>query len=143
LTNLEDEPEVEQITIEEKEIPSGRSMTPTGMMYLASQKAISQMSPEELHEHIRKFKDLVRAAERNLDYRRTHELEQRDRSLKRHLRNVKFVPGAIKIVVNSKDSPSTKWKNVVAKLKATGKTDKEIKDLLEGLKAIVSQSNKE
>lgn len=143
---LEKEPQPEDVTVIESEIPSGRTMVPTGPMYLASQKAINLMTDEELKEHILKFKTLVRASEQALDYRRTqlslaiNESEHREDKIRRHIRNLKFTVANIKVSVDPQKSAREKWNGVIAKLKAQGKTDAEIADMLKTLNQLVQRS---
>lgn len=68
----------------------GRDLQPTGEVFGTMCKRISEMSEYQLRAHVDYYKDLVRQAERTLDFRRTIlgatqiELNQREDAIRRH-----------------------------------------------------------
>ena len=124
-----------------EEVPSGRILRPVGSIYRLVSKRLSEMTDPELSSFIQEMKLQVKQAELSLDQKRVHlsqataEQEGREFELRRRLRNIRISPAGIKVKANQSTRDS--WLTIVNKWRASGKSDREIYDLLAKLQQAV------
>lgn len=133
----------DSFSLEIEELTDGRIIRPVGTIYHLVAKTISQMTDIELRNHIAELRLRVKEAELTVEQKRVHlthalgELEDREDKIRRHLRNIRVTPSAIKILVPVNGSMSAAFGNIVTKWKTQGKSPEEINDILEKMKRLL------
>lgn len=151
MTNLYDDPEMSDISKETHLNSDNTTETHlTGAAYVTTSKLISEMNDAELETHILSFKRLVYETQEKLDYRRTqltiatNESEERITRKRRAMRNMR-IPGQAQA---QKHNPaqhvvSRAGISALEKLRASGLSASQIRDLLQVTIQLKNDSNRE
>lgn len=117
----------------------GRILEPTGYAYKSMAKQISEMTDDELDEHVARFETLVRETELALQYRKTTlstarlEKDERYAGHLKKLRGVKVRATGFKVDIGGKrkSDPRQVFAGVVEVLKASGMSEAQILEHLQ------------